>query len=565
MYEQYLEKLKPKPVWNLNFYKNDDQYSEGDIENQVLRLIAENEPEDYTTAIYKNFSWSVYYHLTRTRKNILNWYNFKEDCEVLEIGCGFGAITGTLCEKCKHVTAVELSQRRAMGTLLRCREKENLEIIVGNLNDIQFTKKYDYITLIGVLEYQGKFTNSEHPYVDFLKKIKALLKPDGKLLIAIENQYGLKYWCGAEEDHTGVPFDGMNQYQFTNGGIRTFSKEALKRLVRESGFLNTYFYYPMPDYKLPTAIYSEKYLPKDESMHDIKYYSITKGKTLIADEKKLYKDMIENGVYEFFANSFLVECSEEKDLGEVIFACFSDLRQEAYQLGTRILNNQKVEKFALTKKGTAHIYQTYENEAMLKNRGLHTLGSRMVGEKLELPYTDAIPFEKLFVEACRKKEEETVIALIEKLYDEILRSSEFVPEEKNILYSLIPDINYEEGKYGPILKHGFLDMTFRNAFVIDDELYWYDQKWMLENIPADYMICRALLTIYISYEDINNRIPLEWIIYKCGLENTWKQFCQLENIFWSSIGDKMHQSASVVFTERNTEKCVENIRKIMGN
>ena len=39
----------------------------------------------------------------------------------------------------------------------------------------------------------------------FLIKIKQLLKPDGKLLIAIENQYGLKYWCGALEDHTGLP------------------------------------------------------------------------------------------------------------------------------------------------------------------------------------------------------------------------------------------------------------------------------------------------------------------------------------------------------------------------
>ena len=142
---------------------------------------------------------------------------------------------------------MELSKRRATAAWLRCREKENLEIIVGNLNDIQFEKKFDYITLIGVLEYQGSYTNSENPYKDFLKKIKQLLKPNGKLLIAIENQYGLKYWCGAREDHTGIPFEGMNQYSFTQRGVRTFSKSALENLVKESGFKNTYFYYPMPD------------------------------------------------------------------------------------------------------------------------------------------------------------------------------------------------------------------------------------------------------------------------------------------------------------------------------
>jgi cyclopropane fatty-acyl-phospholipid synthase-like methyltransferase len=56
-----------------------------------------------------------------------------------------------------------------------------LEIIVGNLNDIKFEKKYDYITLIGVLEYQNNFTESENPFKDFLAKIRNLLNPNGKI------------------------------------------------------------------------------------------------------------------------------------------------------------------------------------------------------------------------------------------------------------------------------------------------------------------------------------------------------------------------------------------------
>lgn len=140
MFEKYIEGMNPKPVFNLQWYKGDDQYSEGDIEDFVLELIAQNEPENYSKAIYENFNWSVYYHLTNIRQNILNWYSFREDADVLEIGCGMGAITGMLCDKCASVTSVELSKRRAMATLLRCREKENLEIIVGNLNDIDFSK-----------------------------------------------------------------------------------------------------------------------------------------------------------------------------------------------------------------------------------------------------------------------------------------------------------------------------------------------------------------------------------------------------------------------------------------
>ena len=247
---------------NLKWYKDDDQYSDGDIENDIMEYVCQNEPEDYGKAIAENYSWPTYYHLTHIRKNILNWYPFEEDASVLEIGCGCGAVTGLLCEKCKKVTAVELSKRRAAITQLRCRDKDNLEIIVGNLNDIELKEKFDYITLIGVLEYQGTYTDSENPYRDFLGKIKTLLKDDGKLLIAIENKYGLKYWCGAMEDHTGIPFEGMNQYRFSGSKVKTFSKEELRELLVKSGFENLYFYYPLPDYKLPTVVYSERYIPQ---------------------------------------------------------------------------------------------------------------------------------------------------------------------------------------------------------------------------------------------------------------------------------------------------------------
>lgn len=56
-----------------------------------------------------------------------------------------------------------------------------------------------------MLEYQNNFTESENPFKDFLAKIRNLLNPNGKLLIAIENKMGLKYWCGAPEDHSGIP------------------------------------------------------------------------------------------------------------------------------------------------------------------------------------------------------------------------------------------------------------------------------------------------------------------------------------------------------------------------
>ncbi|MBR6665224.1 MAG: class I SAM-dependent methyltransferase [Lachnospiraceae bacterium] len=541
MYSEWIKNLAPKPYMNLTWYQGKDTYSEGNIEDTVVRIIAENEPEKYVQAIADNYNWSTFYHLTHIRKNILNWYPFKEDASVLEIGCGMGAITGLLCDRCAHVTAVELSKRRATGTLLRCREKDNLEIIVGNLNDIEFAEKFDYITLIGVLEYQGSYTHSKNPYLDFLKKVKELLKPDGKLLIAIENQYGLKYWCGAREDHTGLPFEGMNQYTLSKKKVRTFSKAALDELVKASGFGKTYFYYPMPDYKMPSVVYSQDYLPKQTNMMDMQYYYVPDMHTLIAQESKIYADVIQNGVFEFFANSFLVECSVEGDLGEVPFATLSSMRYPEYQIGTRFWKQERVEKFPLyPQECIPHLEQILANEQALLDRGLKVWNSEAGEISLYTKFSQLQTLEEVLLEAYRTGDTDKVYALFDSLYAQILHSSERASWEENIMYTFDLDIEPNEEKFGVILKTGYLDMIPRNAFWHDGEICWFDQEWTLENVPARFVFYRALLRFYNSYEEVNRVISISAMVQRYDLLKGWKDFQKLEDLFSGVVNDSLH-------------------------
>lgn len=294
---------------NYDYYNGKDSYSDGDIENEIIRY---EEKDIDTDEIFKtDIRWPVFYHLTPIRKNILNWYPFKKDSEVLEIGAGMGAITEVLCDKCKNVVSVELSKNRAKSIEIRNKAKENLELIVANLNDIDFgERKFDYITLIGVYEYAALYTNTDNPYVDFLNNIKKLLKPDGKLLIAIENKFGMKYWLGAPEDHTNIVYDGITGYE-PSEKVRTFGKEELKEILKKCGFENMKFYYPLPDYKLPSLIFSDDYLPTEETIENYipYYYEQTQVEF---DEKKVYKEIIKNKMFDFFANSFLVETSRQE-------------------------------------------------------------------------------------------------------------------------------------------------------------------------------------------------------------------------------------------------------------
>lgn len=296
---------------NYDFYTGKDTYCDGDVEKDIINYLDEYGEENYEEIFKKDIRWPVFYHISPIRKNIFKWYPFKENAEVLEIGAGMGAITGILCDKASKVTSVELSKQRATALQKRCENKENLELIVGNFNDIKFNKKFDYITLIGVLEYAPLYTGTDNPFEDFLKQIKKLLKDDGKLLIAIENQFGMKYFSGAPEDHTGKIFDGIIGYENKNR-IRTFGKQELTSLLSKTGFKNTKFYYPLPDYKLPNIIFSDDYLPNKETIKEYTPYLSGKNLTVEYDEKEAYLDIIKNNMFDFFANSFFIEASEKE-------------------------------------------------------------------------------------------------------------------------------------------------------------------------------------------------------------------------------------------------------------
>ncbi len=298
---------------NYDYYSGMDEYSDGDIEDVMLSMSENMTEKEIRSNLERdrNISWPLFYHFSQDRENILSWYPFDEKKDILEIGSGCGAITGSLCKASKSVTCIELSKRRSLINANRHREFSNLEIIVGNFYDIasKLNTKYDYITLIGVFEYSKLYIPTDNPYVDFLNMLKNLLKPGGKIFIAIENRFGLKYFAGCREDHSGVLFDGLEGYCSSNVA-KTFSKSEWENLLKNNGFNDYYFYYPYPDYKLPLAIYSQDYLPSGTDLvHN--HLNFDRDRYSLFDEDSVWKSMDGTKDFEFFSNSFLIEITGE--------------------------------------------------------------------------------------------------------------------------------------------------------------------------------------------------------------------------------------------------------------
>lgn len=297
-----MEEAMNKEVLNLTYYKGEDLYSDGDVEDKILEIFQSE--EDIQERLMKDDDWAILYHLSPIRQNILEWYDFDKEASLLEIGSGCGAITGLFCEKVKRVVGIELSKRRSTINAKRNEMYSNLEIMVGNFEDIELTEKFDYVTLIGVLEYADSYINAKAPYEEMLKRVKKFLKPNGTLIIAIENKFGLKYFAGAMEDHTGNLFDGIENYKNVSS-VRTFSKNEIESLLQRAGYQGNEFYYPIPDYKLPNAVYAKNYLPKAGDLRNMST-AYDRARFKLFDEDIVYDQLCNDQKFEYFSNSFLI-------------------------------------------------------------------------------------------------------------------------------------------------------------------------------------------------------------------------------------------------------------------
>ncbi len=299
-----------KVCLHYDYYSGEDLYQDGS-EDELLDIVKNHSQNEYNGIIEERKSWPILYHLSDIRGNIVDWIPFTKEDSVLEIGAGCGAITGTLSRHAGKVDCIELSKKRSLVNAERHKEYDNIDITVGNFQDIEknIEKKYDYITLIGVLEYAASYINSDEPYEEFLNIIKAHLKPEGKIIVAIENKYGLKYWAGCREDHLSTYFTGIEGYVGVDS-VKTFSKNGLIRLFNNSGLNDISFYYPYPDYKLPLTIYSDDYLPAPGSLNN-NFRNFDNDRMLIFDESKVFDNLIMDGMFDIFSNSFLVMAGKE--------------------------------------------------------------------------------------------------------------------------------------------------------------------------------------------------------------------------------------------------------------
>ena len=336
-------------------YPGEDFYCDGDVEDELLEIVKSHSEEEFWKIIEEQAKWPVLYHLSPLRENIVDWIPMEKDAKVLEIGSGCGAITGKLAQKAGSVTCIELSKKRSLINAYRHQDCDNVTIHVGNFQDIEpeLLGDFDFICFIGVFEYGQSYIGSENPYVDWLRMMHGHLKEGGRIVIAIENKLGLKYFAGCMEDHLGTYFSGIEDYA-EGGGVRTFVRGRLEQMLVESGLREYSFYYPYPDYKFMSAVYSDERLPKPGELYD-NLRNFDRDRMLLFDEKRAFDGIIKDGLFPVFSNSYAVVTGPEI---EIKYAKYSNDRAQEYAIRTElgiIEGRPVIRKWALSQAAKEHI------------------------------------------------------------------------------------------------------------------------------------------------------------------------------------------------------------------
>ncbi len=477
---------------NLDYYNpnTDTAYSDGDIEHELLQYAKSGGDCDW----YEDGRWPVVYHMSHLRHNILNWFPFKDNCSILEIGAGCGALTGLLCERAQKVVAIELTKRRAEVNYERHRHCDNLEIVVCDFQMIPSVWKFDYIVINGVLEYAAYMLNSKQPYVDFLRNAAEHMNPNGRMLLAIENRLGLKYFSGAKEDHTGKYFSGLNGY-IDGEKVRTFSKDELREEINKAHLHALKFYYPYPDYKFPFEIYTDSTIGK--MMPTVLDYPLDMSRVMLFEERTMYRSFMKQGIMDRFSNSFLVEISSSQDEmpSDMAYIKLSANRNERFRICTYFNESKnRAHKQALNTQAVEHL------EHMMRFGSFDYGVSRIMNiesreEKvghLSFPFIAEENLETTLLATIRNRNVDEVISRIYEIRDLLFA---------NIQLQKQPDSEEFRNIFGNIFcqkelrwtENTNVDLIAGNIFLNNDLYYVIDYEWHIPcKVPQEFVMWRML-------------------------------------------------------------------------
>ncbi|MGE5280064.1 MAG: methyltransferase domain-containing protein [Deltaproteobacteria bacterium] len=251
-----------------DFRRERDRYW-GEYPPQVMDRLLEACRQRGWLAAVKDFFGErdpgYYEYLTDKRR--ANWtylVSLPRTARVLDVGCGWGALSFPLAQRFDEVYGLDIVPQRSALLMLR-RQQERCPGVIpvcGEATHLPFADGFfDGIVLNGVLEWIPSTQEGDPARVQAaaLKEACRVLKPGGILYVAIENRWAVINFLGLRDTHSGLRFAPILPRPVANLYSRlargkdfreyTYTYGEHKRLLKAAGFGRACFFAPLPTYR----------------------------------------------------------------------------------------------------------------------------------------------------------------------------------------------------------------------------------------------------------------------------------------------------------------------------
>lgn len=383
-----------------------------------------------------------------------------------------------------------------------------------------------------------------------LKRASEELKQNEKIVITMENKLAINK-INDEEDKVN----------------KLYNRREIEELLDSLGLKYRKFYYILPNIEIANVVFTDNNLPNEESIsRNINfYYEENIGKD-IQNEQFMRVMKQDKSLFKIFANAFFIECSKEKfeDNG-IEFVSFSNMRKPEYRIQTVIRGNF-VYKKAFNEKSVEHINNIKNNIDILNKLNIKTLDSYDENGIISKYEKNEKTLDKIILDKLRLGYEEEAIDIMKKLFEN-LKEKLIVTNNNNNIFDMYNIVYSEEDIKGlTFVEKGFWDMIFQNIFYINNEFYFYDQEWIENKLPLEFIIYRAL---YYN-KNIKKIIDIKEIFNIFGInEKKVKIFQKLDNKIQFKIRDeKAWQYHNNLVTaekiQEEKEMILENCKKLLN-
>ena len=356
-------------------------------------------------------------------------------------------------------------------------KKEEVLVLSESMDNLD--GMWDYIVVTDAFARVPTLFEGKKTYGQFFEEIKKHLKPNGHVILAVDNRYGLTYFAGSKERLTGKYFEGLEGYGHSEC-ICTFSKEAVLSMVKEAGFASAKTYYPYPNYRYMTALYTDEHLPSPGELSK-NFCNFEEERAVLFDEAAVFDGLIKEGKFQEFSNSYLFDLTleEQKAEEELLFLKYSVERDEKYRIRTEIFRKKNgtkvVRKVPYTEAAKAHVEKIKHWETVL-------------GEQYKLA--------DVAVNRCTLTEKGAEFEFLngetlEDVLDEYLA--------KDDLTGFVGEIQKYAAKLEQLVNQGAnnIDLIFSNIILIDGKWNVIDYEWTFEEeVPLKFILHRAIVLYF---------------------------------------------------------------------